>query len=91
MSLGASPAASRIAPIDAAEIDGRAAEILDERSRAGSDGPGDGSRPLVAARLRRPQPGDEAIAEVVGLVSLQLLTGSFNLLAGLHREEEATA
>ena len=27
---------------------------------------------------------DEQIAEVVGLVSLQLLTGGFNLVAGLH-------
>lgn len=28
---------------------------------------------------------DEQISEVVGLVSLQLLTGAFNLVAGLHR------
>ena len=27
---------------------------------------------------------DEQIAEVVGLVSLQLLTGAFNLVAGIH-------
>ena len=27
---------------------------------------------------------DEQIAEVVGLVSLQLLTGAFNLIAGIH-------
>jgi uncharacterized protein YciW len=27
---------------------------------------------------------DEQIAEVAGLVSLQLLTGAFNLLAGIH-------
>jgi AhpD family alkylhydroperoxidase len=32
---------------------------------------------------------DEQLAEVVGLAALQLLTGSFNLLAGLHPEEEA--
>jgi hypothetical protein len=27
---------------------------------------------------------DEQIGEVVGLVSLQLLTGAFNLVAGIH-------
>jgi AhpD family alkylhydroperoxidase len=34
---------------------------------------------------------DEQIAEVVGLVSLQLLTGAFNLLAGIHAPAEALA
>jgi AhpD family alkylhydroperoxidase len=32
---------------------------------------------------------DEQIAEVVGLVSLQLLTGAFNLIAGIHPSAEA--
>ncbi|HEV2787140.1 MAG TPA: hypothetical protein VGV67_12160 [Solirubrobacteraceae bacterium] len=30
---------------------------------------------------------DEQLAEVVGLVSLQLLTGAFNLLAGLEPDD----
>ena len=32
---------------------------------------------------------DEQIAEVAGLVSLQLLTGGFNLIAGIHASAEA--
>jgi uncharacterized peroxidase-related enzyme len=32
---------------------------------------------------------DEQIAEVVGLVSLQLLTGAFNLVAGIHSSTTA--
>jgi uncharacterized peroxidase-related enzyme len=32
---------------------------------------------------------DEQIAEVAGLVSLQLLTGAFNLIAGIHASPEA--
>jgi uncharacterized peroxidase-related enzyme len=32
---------------------------------------------------------DEEIAEVAGLVSLQLLTGAFNLIAGIHASAEA--
>ena len=32
---------------------------------------------------------DEQIAEVVGLVSLQLLTGAFNLVAGIHASADA--
>jgi AhpD family alkylhydroperoxidase len=32
---------------------------------------------------------DEQIAEVVGLVALQLLTGAFNLVAGIHRATTA--
>jgi AhpD family alkylhydroperoxidase len=32
---------------------------------------------------------DEQIAEVAGLVSLQLLTGAFNLIAGIHASDEA--
>src|SRR5919108_40442 len=32
---------------------------------------------------------DEQIAEVAGLVSLQLLTGAFNLIAGIRAPEEA--
>ena len=32
---------------------------------------------------------DEQIAEVAGLVSLQLLTGAFNLIAGIHASAEA--
>jgi uncharacterized protein YciW len=32
---------------------------------------------------------DEQIAEVAGLVSLQLLTGAFNLIAGIHAPAEA--
>ena len=35
-------------------------------------------------RLRAHGYRDEQIAEVAGLVSLQLLTGSFNLIAGIH-------
>jgi AhpD family alkylhydroperoxidase len=34
---------------------------------------------------------DEQIAEVVGLVSLQLLTGAFNLVAGIHASAEEPA
>jgi AhpD family alkylhydroperoxidase len=34
---------------------------------------------------------DEQIAEIVGLVSLQLLTGAFNLVAGIHAPAEALA
>jgi uncharacterized peroxidase-related enzyme len=34
---------------------------------------------------------DEQIAEVVGLVSLQLLTGAFNLVAGIHPPTTATS
>jgi uncharacterized peroxidase-related enzyme len=34
---------------------------------------------------------DEQIAEVVGLVSQQLLTGAFNLVAGIHAPAEALA
>ena len=32
---------------------------------------------------------DEQIAEVAGLVALQLLTGAFNLIAGIHASAEA--
>lgn len=32
---------------------------------------------------------DEQIAEVAGLVSLQLLSGAFNLIAGIHASAEA--
>ena len=34
---------------------------------------------------------DEQIAEVAGLVGLQLLTGGFNLIAGIHAPAEALA
>ena len=34
---------------------------------------------------------DEQIAEVAGLVALQLLTGAFNLIAGLHATPKALA
>jgi AhpD family alkylhydroperoxidase len=34
---------------------------------------------------------DEQIAEVVGLVSLQLLTGAFNLVAGIHASPDSAA
>jgi AhpD family alkylhydroperoxidase len=40
-------------------------------------------------RLRRHGYRDEQIAEVVGLVSLQLLTGAFNLIADIHAPAEA--
>jgi AhpD family alkylhydroperoxidase len=42
-------------------------------------------------RLHEHGYGDEQIAEVVGLVSLQLLTGAFNLVAGIHASAEALA
>jgi AhpD family alkylhydroperoxidase len=42
-------------------------------------------------RLHEHGYGDEQIAEVVGLVSLQLLTGAFNLVAGIHAPAEALA
>lgn len=42
-------------------------------------------------RLRAHGYRDEQIAEVAGLVGLQLLTGSFNLIAGLHAPAEALA
>ena len=38
----------------------------------------------VSDELRALGYADEQIAEVVGLVSLQLLTGAFNLVAGIH-------
>ena len=40
-------------------------------------------------RLRAHGYRDEQIAEVAGLVSLQLLTGGFNLVAGIHAPAEA--
>jgi uncharacterized peroxidase-related enzyme len=40
-------------------------------------------------RLRALGYSDEQIAEVVGLVALQLLTGAFNLVAGIHASTEA--
>jgi AhpD family alkylhydroperoxidase len=40
-------------------------------------------------RLHERGYSDEQIAEVVGLVSLQLLTGAFNLIAGIHAPAEA--
>jgi uncharacterized peroxidase-related enzyme len=41
--------------------------------------------------LREHGYSDEQIAEVVGLVSLQLLTGAFNLVAGIHAPTAATS
>ena len=41
------------------------------------------------ARLRAHGYRDEQIAEVPGLVGLQLLTGAFNLIAGIHAPAEA--
>lgn len=43
------------------------------------------------AELRELGYSDEQIAEVVGLVALNVLTGSFNLVAGLHPEMRAAA
>ena len=40
-------------------------------------------------RLRALGYRDEQIAEVAGLVALQLLTGAFNLIAGIHAPAEA--
>jgi AhpD family alkylhydroperoxidase len=40
-------------------------------------------------RLHADGYGDEQIAEVPGLVSLQLLTGAFNLIAGIHASADA--
>jgi AhpD family alkylhydroperoxidase len=42
-------------------------------------------------RLRAHGYRDEQIAEVAGLVGLQLLTGGFNLIAGIHAPAEALA
>ncbi len=42
-------------------------------------------------RLRAHGYRDEQIAEVAGLVGLQLLTGGFNLIAGIHAPDEALA
>ena len=42
-------------------------------------------------RLRGHGYRDEQIAEVAGLVGLQLLTGAFNLIAGIHATAEALA
>lgn len=42
-------------------------------------------------RLRGHGYRDEQIAEVAGLVGLQLLTGAFNLIAGIHAPAEALA
>ena len=41
--------------------------------------------------LRSAGYSDEQIAEVVGLVALQLLTGAFNLIAGIHPPARAGA
>jgi AhpD family alkylhydroperoxidase len=49
--------------------------------------PGEVSDEQVAD-LRANGYSDEQIAEVVGLVSLQLLSGAFNLVAGIHPETE---
>jgi len=43
------------------------------------------------AALRAHGYSDEQIAEVVGLVSLQLLTGAFNLVAGIEPGPEDAA
>ena len=40
-------------------------------------------------RLRAHGYSDEQIAEVAGLVALQLLTGAFNLIAGIHATDDA--
>jgi AhpD family alkylhydroperoxidase len=40
-------------------------------------------------RLRALGYSDEEIAEVTGLVALQLMTGAFNLVAGIHASPEA--
>jgi len=42
-------------------------------------------------RLRAHGYRDEQIVEVAGLVGLQLLTGGFNLIAGIHAQAEALA
>ena len=42
-------------------------------------------------RLRAHGYHEEQIAEVAGLVGLQLVTGSFNLIAGIHAPAEALA
>src|SRR5215213_8344670 len=42
-------------------------------------------------RLRAHGYRDEQIAEIAGLVGLQLLTGGFNLIAGIHAPAEALA
>jgi AhpD family alkylhydroperoxidase len=42
-------------------------------------------------RLRAHGYRDEQIAEVAGLVGLQLLTGGFNLVAGIHAPADALA
>ena len=44
-----------------------------------------------AERLRAHGYRDEQLAEVAGLVGLQLLTGGFNLIAGIHAPAEALA
>ncbi len=49
--------------------------------------PGEVSDADIAA-LRRHGYSDEQIAEVVALVALQLLTGAFNLVAGIEPAEE---
>ena len=41
-------------------------------------------------RLRTHGYGDEQIAEVVGIVSLMLLTGAFNLVAGIEPSSTAS-
>jgi hypothetical protein len=41
------------------------------------------------ARLHSHGYNDEQVAEVAGLVSLQLLTGAFNLVAGIHATADA--
>lgn len=40
-------------------------------------------------RLRAHGYSDEQIADVAGLVALQLLTGAFNLIVGIHASEDA--
>ena len=56
---------------------------------AGSDASRHGELECPAGGLRGAQPGAEArdaqIADVVGLAALNLLTGAFNLVAGIER------
>ena len=96
---------TRIEPIEMASADGKAKELLDELAARGGE-PGTMVRAMANApallkgyldlnramkRSHLDRRISERIAEVVGLVSLQLLTGAFNLTAGIHPPVVASA
>ncbi|GAA1581003.1 carboxymuconolactone decarboxylase family protein [Kribbella sancticallisti] len=70
-------------------VDAREAVLLDFAVRVLAEPSSIGDEDLTV--LRDNGWSDRVITEVVGLVSLNLLTGAFNLVAGLHPEEAKPA